>query len=201
MKMNDIRQEYGDEFIEYLTREFSKPLGDENPIFSKNDLLNEVRKVREHNYEPLFLEMAFAMCQMFLRKQREIFLSYQQASDLTELELKLYEKHVEILEGIVDYLERQPTEKGKKAKAAQDAKWEPVRQFAFDLAQNGNFPSRSQAVLAIKDQVLEKASSVGLSMSSQRATKTIDEWLSTRGYNPSASKRDTSACKRSTSAS
>jgi len=201
MKMNDIREEYGAEFIEYLTDEFAKPLDDSNPIFPRRDLLDEIKKVRAHNYEPLYLEMLFAMYKMFLKKHEEVFRAHQDAAELTALELKIYEKHVDLLEGMVGYLERQPMEKAKKAKAAQDAKWEPVRQFAFDLAVKGNYPSRNQAVLAIKKQVLDKASSVGLSMSSQRAEKTIDGWLAERGYTPPASKRGTSASKRNTSAS
>jgi len=93
------------------------------------------------------------------------------------------------------------TENAKRRKAAQDTKWDQVRQFAFERATQANYKSRRQAVIAIKDQVLKKASDVGLKMSSDRADKTIDGWLSDRGYNPSASKRSTSSSKRSTSES
>jgi hypothetical protein len=93
------------------------------------------------------------------------------------------------------------TENAKRRKAAQDTKWDQVRQFAFEQATQANYKSRRQAVIAIKDQVLKKASDVGLKMSSERADKTIDGWLSDRGYNPSASKRSTSSSKRSTSES
>lgn len=93
------------------------------------------------------------------------------------------------------------TQTAKNGKASQDAKWEPLRKFALSLANEGNYPSRNQAVLAIKDKVLEKAKEIGVSMAHQSAGDRIDKWLSKLGYTPYASKNGTSASRRGSSAS
>lgn len=193
MKMNDIRDELGAEFTECLTQEFAGLLDGGTGLITKVELLREIGKVRGHNYEPLYLEMLFALNSLFLSKYRDGLALQQKAIELSELELNVYEKHVSIQEGMIGYLERQPIEKAKKAKAAQDAKWEPIRQYAIGLANEGNYPSRRQAVLAIKDRVIEHAKTIGVSMKAQQAETTVDGWLKDLGYAPSASKRGTSA--------
>jgi hypothetical protein len=149
MNMNDIRDEYGAEFIEYLTNEFAKSLDGRSEVFTKNDFLDELRKVREHNYEPLYLEMIFALHNVFLSGFRKGLGLYQSAIEITEVELEIYEKHVDIQDGMIKYLERQPTENAKKAKEAQDSKLDPVREYAWKLANEKPYPSRRQAVLSI----------------------------------------------------
>jgi hypothetical protein len=193
MKMNDIRDELGAEFMECFTEEFAGLLDGGTGLITKVELLREIEKVREHNYEPLYLEMLFALNSLFLSKYRDGLELQQKAIGLSELELNVYEKHVSIQEGMIGHLERQPIEKAKKAKAAQAAKWEPIRQYAIGLANEGNYPSRRQAVLAIKDRVIEYAKTLGVSMKAQQAETTIAGWLKDLGYTPSASKRGTSA--------
>ncbi|MGZ7175994.1 hypothetical protein ACXKTX_20455 [Burkholderia gladioli] len=90
---------------------------------------------------------------------------------------------------IVSEIKRREAKKGAEAK---DEKFEPIRQFALNLAESGAYPSRRQAVLAIKEQVLTYATSLGVSMSVQQSDKTIDGWLKDLGYTPSAGKRGTS---------
>lgn len=101
---------------------------------------------------------------------------------------------------VADELKRRDAKKGKQA---QDAKWEPVRDFAWKLANNKNYPSRRQAVLAVKNEVIDYARTLGLVMSLTQAETTIDGWLKERGFvsTPSAGKRGTSATQHSTSAS
>ncbi|PYE23147.1 hypothetical protein C7410_10844 [Paraburkholderia silvatlantica] len=99
----------------------------------------------------------------------------------------------------IDEIEKAAIEKGKIAISKQGAqararKLEPVREYAVSLAQEKSYPSRRQAVLAIKDRVLERAKGLdGVSMSADQAEKTIDGWLKKSGYTPSASKQGTSA--------
>lgn len=82
----------------------------------------------------------------------------------------------------------------KKGAEAKKAKLAPVRKRALELAKEGVYPSRRQAVLAIKGAILEYAKSIeGISMSADQAEKTIDGWLKEGGYTPSASKRGMSA--------
>lgn len=92
---------------------------------------------------------------------------------------------------ISDEIKRREAKKGAKAK---DEKLEPVRRFALKLASCGNYPSRRQAVFAIKADVLDYARTLdGVSLSEQQAEKTIDGWLKDLGYTPSTSKQGTSA--------
>ncbi|MFM0451690.1 hypothetical protein PQR21_14985 [Paraburkholderia nemoris] len=202
MNMNDIREGYGAEFIDYLTNEFAKPLDDRSDLFTKNDFLDELRKVRENNYEPLYLEMIFALHNVFISGFRKGLGLYQSAIEITEVELEIYEKHVDIQDGMIKYLERQPTENAKKAKEAQDSKLDPVREYAWKLANEKPYPSRRQAVLSIKEAVLAYAKSIeGVRLSPTQAQTTIDGWLAKRGFAPTppAGKRGTAARKDSPS--
>jgi hypothetical protein len=202
MNMNDIREEYGAEFIEYLTNEFAKSFDNRSELFSKDDFLKELQAVREHNYEPLYLEMIFALNNLFLSKLQDGLGVYQSAIEISEVQLDIYRTHVAIQEGMVNYLERRPTEKAKKAKEAQDSKLDPVREYAWKLANEKPYPSRRQAVLSIKDAVLTYVKSIeGVRLSPTQAQTTIDGWLAKRGFKPTASagKRSTVARKDSPS--
>ena len=202
MNMNAIREEFGAEFIDYLTDEFAKSLDAHSEVFAKNEFLDELKKVREHNYEPLYLEMIFALHNVFLSGFRKGLGLYQSAMEITEAELDIYEKHVDIQEGMINFLERQPTENAKRAKEAQDSKLNPVREYAWNLANEKSYPSRRQAVLSIKDAVLVYAKSIeGVRLSPAQAETTIDGWLAKRGFKPtpSAGKRSTAARKDSPS--
>lgn len=96
-------------------------------------------------------------------------------------------------------IKRDMAQNGAKAK---DEKLEPVREFALNLANDGSYPSRRQAVLAIKTRVIDYAHAIeGVSMSEQQAERTIDGWLKKSDYTPSAGKRGMSASKHPTSAS
>ncbi|WP_087723365.1 hypothetical protein [Pandoraea sp. PE-S2T-3] len=91
---------------------------------------------------------------------------------------------------ISDEIKRREAQRGGEAKRE---KFAPVRQYALDLANRGSFPSRRQAVLAIKSGVLAFAKTLdGVSMSEQQAEKTIDGWLKDLGYTPSTGKQGTS---------
>ncbi|CAE6851121.1 hypothetical protein R75483_07601 [Paraburkholderia domus] len=50
MKMNDIRGDYGAEFIETFTNEFVKGIGAK--LFHEKEVREEIQKVRICNYEP-----------------------------------------------------------------------------------------------------------------------------------------------------
>ncbi|MDN7877476.1 hypothetical protein [Burkholderia aenigmatica] len=94
--------------------------------------------------------------------------------------------------------------KGKRAKDAQDAKLNPVREFAVNLAKQKDYPSYRNAAMSIKVQVIAFAREKGISTPTEgQAEKTITGWLKEGGFAPTpfASKRGTSASKRSTSAS
>ncbi|WP_186247301.1 hypothetical protein [Burkholderia gladioli] len=84
------------------------------------------------------------------------------------------------------------SERGRRGGEARDEKFDPIRQFALKLANDGAYPSRRQAVLAIKTQVVDHAISMGVKMSHQQSQTTIEGWLKDLGYTPSASKRGTS---------
>ncbi|BET09405.1 hypothetical protein [Pandoraea sputorum] len=92
---------------------------------------------------------------------------------------------------ISDEIKRREAQRGGEAKRE---KFAPVRQHALELANCGSFPSRRQAVLAIKSAVLAFATTIdGISMSEQQAEKTIDGWLKDLGYTPSTGKQGRSS--------
>ncbi|KGC80080.1 hypothetical protein DO71_4587 [Burkholderia pseudomallei] len=88
---------------------------------------------------------------------------------------------------VADELKRRNAQKGANARSKR---LEPVREHALLLANEKPYPSRRQAVLAIKDRVLTYANSIdGVSMSPDQAFDTIDGWLKKSGYTPSAGKQ------------
>lgn len=118
-------------------------------------------------------------------------LSLKELEELANTGDELSKRIASIGMKISDEIKRREARRGAKAK---DEKLEPVRQFAFKLANDGNYPSRRQAVFAIKVDVLDYARTLdGVSLSEQQAEKTIDGWLKDLGYAPSASKQGTSA--------
>ncbi|WP_052738383.1 hypothetical protein [Robbsia andropogonis] len=91
---------------------------------------------------------------------------------------------------ISDEIRRRDATNGASAK---DKKLDPVREYAIDLAKQKSYPSRRQAVLGIKEDVLTFAATIdGVSMSRDQAETTIGTWLKKAGYTPSASKQGTS---------
>ncbi|MGA3845969.1 hypothetical protein ACI2UC_20320 [Ralstonia nicotianae] len=74
---------------------------------------------------------------------------------------------------------------GKKAAEAKKAKLEPVKEFALELANEGNYPSRRNAAINIKERVSEfHRQIVGRCLMPDQAAKTIDGWLKDLGYAP-----------------
>jgi len=76
--------------------------------------------------------------------------------------------------------------KGRKARAARDAKLDPVRQHALALASRGNFKSYRNASLSIAEEVkvfAERESGERLSLE-QLKEKTIPGWLKRGGWTP-----------------
>jgi hypothetical protein len=72
---------------------------------------------------------------------------------------------------------------GAKGAAVKAAKWIEVGDHALALANVKNYPSRNNADLNIKIDVMKFARTKGLTMSDNQARRTIDDWLKDRGYN------------------
>jgi len=70
----------------------------------------------------------------------------------------------------------------------RDQKYEPIRDYARELALKKYFPSKRQAALSIKEDILKKAREHGLAMSEMQAERTITGWLEGMAF---GSKRDT----------
>lgn len=78
-----------------------------------------------------------------------------------------------------------PSTKGGQAKRDRSKR---MGDFAFDLAQDGTYRSKAEAVRRIKERVIKHARETeGWTMSALQADDTITTWLSTRGYIPRAS--------------
>jgi len=59
----------------------------------------------------------------------------------------------------------------------RDEKYEPIREFARELAAKKPYASKRQAALGIKSEILEKARETGLALSEMQAERTISGWL------------------------
>ncbi|PYE23148.1 hypothetical protein C7410_10845 [Paraburkholderia silvatlantica] len=136
-------------------------------------------EILSERYRGVFLQAA----SVYARKLSTLEASLDHLSTLTLAELEslaaeeddLSARVAAISMKISDEIKRREAKKGAKAK---DEKLDPVRQFARKLANDGNYPSRRQAVFAIKADVLDYARTLdGVSLSEQQAEKTIDGWL------------------------
>ncbi|MCP3654585.1 hypothetical protein [Herbaspirillum sp.] len=67
--------------------------------------------------------------------------------------------------------------RGKSGASKRNAKYEPLREFAKELATAKKYRSRRNAALSIKEPVFNKAKKLGVYLSEQQAEKTLTSWL------------------------
>jgi hypothetical protein len=79
-----------------------------------------------------------------------------------------------VVEPAVEYVS---ATRSKSGASKRDAKFEPLRQFARELATKRNYASRRNAALSIKDQVLSRAKELNINLSADQAERTITKWL------------------------
>jgi hypothetical protein len=85
-----------------------------------------------------------------------------------------------LLEGLVlvePVLVHANTERGKSGATKRDAKFEPLRDLARKLAGKKSYPSKRNAALSIKDEVLAAAKDHEIALSEMQAERTITGWL------------------------
>lgn len=74
-------------------------------------------------------------------------------------------------------------ERSHKAKSSANAakgnanRYGPLRELARELAAAGDYPSKRQAAMLIKDQVIAASHEIGVNLSEMQAEKTIAGWL------------------------
>lgn len=68
-------------------------------------------------------------------------------------------------------------ERSKSGAQKRDAKFAPLRQLARELAAKKSYPSKRQAALGIKDEILVAARERSISLSEMQAERTITGWL------------------------
>ncbi|PRF27114.1 hypothetical protein C6P98_04655 [Burkholderia multivorans] len=66
---------------------------------------------------------------------------------------------------------------GRKGSDKRDEKYRRLRELARDLAAAGNYPSKRNAALSIKETVLKESVARKVNMSEAQAEKTITGWL------------------------
>jgi hypothetical protein len=69
------------------------------------------------------------------------------------------------------------TERGKAGSTKRDAKFEPLRKLARELASKKRYPSKRNAALSIKDEILAAAKVHEITLSAMQAERTITGWL------------------------
>ncbi|ENG0237687.1 hypothetical protein [Burkholderia multivorans] len=67
--------------------------------------------------------------------------------------------------------------RSKAGASKRNAKFEPLRKHARELAASKNYPSKRNAALSIKEAVLSKAAVLGIELSENQAERTITGWL------------------------
>lgn len=88
--------------------------------------------------------------------------------------------HLGLLEGTLilePALEHIISARSTSGAKKRNEKYEPVRELARELAVKKYYPSKRQAALGIKKEILEKAKEHGLVMSEFQAERTITGWL------------------------
>ncbi|WP_343661096.1 hypothetical protein [Ralstonia sp.] len=72
---------------------------------------------------------------------------------------------------------------GKNAAAAKQKKRQPVKEYALKLANEGNYPSRRNAAINIKERVSDfQLRTIGRGLMPDQAQRTIEGWLKELGY-------------------
>lgn len=67
--------------------------------------------------------------------------------------------------------------RSKSGSTERNAKYEPLRQLARKLAAAGKYPSKRNAALSIKAQILTESQTQGVNLSEAQAERTITGWL------------------------
>jgi hypothetical protein len=116
MKMNEIRGEYGDDFIQKITSDFVNAFKSE--IIYEDGLLEKISSVRSENHDPLFAEMLLALWMVFVDQSRKALLLHREAMDIDEVRFDLHEAEHILTDKIIAYLEDKPKQNAKKGAEA-----------------------------------------------------------------------------------
>ncbi|MEK6384105.1 MAG: hypothetical protein V4797_05875 [Paraburkholderia tropica] len=76
-----------------------------------------------------------------------------------------------------DAIEKAHATKASTGASNRDKKYEPLRQLARELAASGKYPSKRNAALSIKDQILAESRKHNVNLSDAQAERTITKWL------------------------
>lgn len=76
-----------------------------------------------------------------------------------------------------DAIEKAHATKASSGASSRDKKYEPLRQLARELAASGKYPSKRNAALSIKDQILAESRKHNVNLSDAQAERTITKWL------------------------
>lgn len=129
-KMNDIRGELGEEFIKKMTEKFLSGC----PNIVRDEIIREIEQVREENYEPMFLELFFAINQFQLKKLQEAVEAHENAHKAGDLIEQYLSAAVAIQDGMIEYLEK--TKPSKDASARASKKNADMRKCALNYYEN-----------------------------------------------------------------
>lgn len=92
--------------------------------------------------------------------------------------------HLEGLMVVEPAIEHVATSRGKSGASKRDSKFEPLRQLARELATKRKYPSKRNAALSIRQQILDKANELGIKLSTDQAERTITKWLDGMTFTP-----------------
>ncbi|KVN46814.1 hypothetical protein WT12_14610 [Burkholderia territorii] len=120
MNMNDIREEFGAEFIQAITDQFLD--GFASGLLTREELEESIAAVRRANHEPLFMEMMLAVSEVMQAKLMKALAMHDEVRKLSEVEIDLFHAETTLQEKMIRYLERQPAENARKGGKARHVK-------------------------------------------------------------------------------
>lgn len=156
--MKKIRAEYPEEFLNKLTEQFvtgGLASGREDRVRA------EIIKVRERNYDSLFLEMYFALKNTHHEDAIEALKACHEVMEFDEVIRISHEAEAELTSKMLNYLERKPSIVAKKGGEGRAAKFRALEAETIRLYKLGqaNWPSGRNhapaAALAITPQIVE----------------------------------------------
>ncbi|MFZ6754511.1 hypothetical protein ACO0KY_14160 [Undibacterium sp. Dicai25W] len=165
MKMDDIRSDLGDEFIEKITEEFIENMTRTTmlPSMKAEHLRAKIKEVRGKNHDPIFLELTLSCSELFIGTLKDYIKKLENIIDIDENIQDLWDAEVSLQDKMLDYLKGKSKENAKKGGQAKAIKTEKCRNEFLRLVDERKPPfdkskvGLAEAVLELKPLIVKYA--------------------------------------------
>jgi hypothetical protein len=152
--MEEIRENYPVELINRITDEFLSTFEGDHA----GRVRAELKKIREENYDPLLLEMYFAMVKVNYEDAVSVIgRSIEADKQLEKLDSEMHgvqDARIAIAGKMISYLTCLPRERAKKGGDAKSARLRPAETETIRLYKLGTWKSASLAAAEITPQIV-----------------------------------------------